>query len=32
MKKLFYLIAIAGFVMVACAKPNDNPNPNEKKT
>ena len=31
MKKLFYLTAIVGFVMVSCAKPNDNPNPNEEK-
>ncbi len=31
MKKLFYLIAIVGFVMVSCTKP-ENPNPNEEKT
>ncbi len=31
MKKLIYLIAIVGFVMVSCAKPNDTPNPKEEK-
>ncbi len=32
MKRLIYLTAIVGFIMVSCAKPNDNPNPNEGET
>ncbi len=32
MKRLIYLTAIVGFIMVSCTKPNDNPNPNEEKT